>query len=106
MEVMLDEVFDASEALDVKRGTEDVRISEDVLVDTSVSDVVVFVNVLEVARATDDEVIVLEVKVISLLVVLTAVVAGAEEADVGGTDELDVVAAATAGVNLVLEAEK
>jgi len=26
MEVMLDEVFDASEALDVKRGRDDVRI--------------------------------------------------------------------------------
>jgi len=85
---MLDEVFEASGVLDVKRGRDDVRISEDVLLNTSVSDVVVFRNVLEVARATDDESIVLEVKVISLLVVLRVVVAGAEEDDVCATDVL------------------
>ena len=63
---------------------------------------------------------VLEVRATSLMVVLSAVVAGVEEDDVCGTDvasvlvatmedavdEPDVVAAATAGVNFVLEAEK
>jgi len=88
MKVVLDEVFEASGALDVKTGRDDVRISEDVLLDTSVSAVVEFRNVLEVARAADDEVIVLEVKVISLLVVLRVVVAAAEEDDVCGTDVL------------------
>jgi len=85
VKVMLDEVFDASEALDVKTGRDDVRMSEDVLLDTGVSDVVVFKNVLEVARATEDEVIVLEAKVIPLLVVFNTVVAKAEEDEVWGT---------------------
>jgi len=88
VEITLDEVLDASGALDVKPGRDDVRMSEDVLLDTSMSAVVVFRNVLEVARATDDEVIVLEVRMMSLLVVLGAVVAGAKDIDVCCTDVL------------------
>jgi len=82
---MLDEVWSGCGVLDVDGGSNDVEISVDVLLDTSVSDVVVFINVLDVARATDDEVTVLEAKVIALLVVVNAVVAGAEEEEVRGT---------------------
>jgi len=53
-----------------------------------VSDVVLFRDGLEVVEATDEEVVVLDAKVISLLVVLSAVVAGAEGDDVCGTNVL------------------
>jgi hypothetical protein len=91
-----------------------------VLLGVIVSDVVAFTVWLELGGTVEDEVlIVLEAKVISLLVVMSAVVVAAEEVEVevcsagivlvttsDDCDELDVVAAATAGVNFVFEAEK
>ena len=83
-EVMVDEVLTAIGPLDVGNPTDTVEMSEAVLLEAS--DVVAFAAWLEVvATVGDDVIIVLEDKVVSLLVVLSAVVAGAEEDAVCGT---------------------
>lgn len=83
---MVDEVLTAIGPLDVGTLTDTAEMSEVVLLEVIASDVAAFAAWLELIGTVEDEVItVLEDKVISLLVVLSVVIAEAGEDDVCGT---------------------
>jgi len=71
---MLDEVLDASGALDVERGRKDVRIADNVLLDTGMVHDVVFKDELELKPRVEDEVNILKAGAMSLLVVFNVAV--------------------------------